>query len=125
MKNKKTFYLLWVLGGLPLFLYPMVLFMGFIFLVALPQWNFSAQARIENILFIITESRNRSIDLFALLRKPIIFILKIICLNKRQTSAKKSLLIKGGSWGKYKNCKEIGKSKYFIQCFLSKLHFLF
>ena len=56
MKNKKTFYLLWVLGGLPLFLYPMVLFMGFIFLVALPQWNFSAQARIENILFIITES---------------------------------------------------------------------
>ena len=56
MKNKKTFYLLWALGGLPIFLYPMVLFFGFIFLIALPQWNFSTQARIENILFVITES---------------------------------------------------------------------
>ena len=56
MKMKKIFYLLWALGGLPIFLYPMVLFMGFIFLVALPQWNFSDQARVENILFIITES---------------------------------------------------------------------
>ena len=34
----------------------MVLFMGFIFLVSLPQWNFSPQAQTANILFIITES---------------------------------------------------------------------